>query len=284
MKVALIGYGYWGKILAKYLVQDSFFELTAIYTSQKDVVLGTNSLDDIEESKAEAVFIASPSETHYEMCHRFLSADKHVFCEKPFVKPKLAKELYALADQKEKCLYVNYIYTCSASIHKMKALLPRLGEIKQSSFMMRQYGKFYKEANAFETLGCHMLSCYHFFYGSDDITGRSIQSSEKNLKQKLIFDERKTSFDISLLTEQKNCEIRLEGENRTLVFSPLEMNTVQFISLNDTESQNFAMDEKNNIARCFSLFEAIIKKEQLDNRELVLWVAEMLYWIRNENS
>ena len=45
-----------------------------------------------------AVYIASPHETHYDYTKRALSAGKHVLCEKPFVlKKSHAEELFALA-------------------------------------------------------------------------------------------------------------------------------------------------------------------------------------------
>jgi predicted dehydrogenase len=60
----------------------------------------TDSLSELT-SKTEAVYIASPHETHYEYARYFLSAGKHVLCEKPMtLSGKQAEELYHLADEK----------------------------------------------------------------------------------------------------------------------------------------------------------------------------------------
>ena len=50
--------------------------------------------------RTDAVYIASPHETHYDYARRALIAGKHVLCEKPMVlREAEAKELFTLADQ-----------------------------------------------------------------------------------------------------------------------------------------------------------------------------------------
>lgn len=58
---------------------------------------------DIESfiEKVDAVYIATPHETHEDYCRQMLSAGKHVLCEKPMsFTQKDAEELYALAEEK----------------------------------------------------------------------------------------------------------------------------------------------------------------------------------------
>lgn len=59
--------------------------------------------DDLEKlfSSVDAIYVASPHETHYEYVKAALEHGKHVLCEKPLAfKKSEAKELYALADKK----------------------------------------------------------------------------------------------------------------------------------------------------------------------------------------
>lgn len=50
----------------------------------------------------DAVYVASPHQTHYDYCRRALEAGRHVLCEIPFVLSAAeARELYALAEEKQ---------------------------------------------------------------------------------------------------------------------------------------------------------------------------------------
>lgn len=63
--------------------------------------------DDYEAflEKIDAVYIASPHQTHYEYAKRALQNKKHVLCEKPLVFKKAeAEELYALAKEQNRVL------------------------------------------------------------------------------------------------------------------------------------------------------------------------------------
>lgn len=62
-------------------------------------------------NKVDAVYIATPHETHVDYCRQMLSAGKHVLCEKPMAFAKAdAEELFALAKEKN-CVLMEGIKT-----------------------------------------------------------------------------------------------------------------------------------------------------------------------------
>lgn len=66
--------------------------------------LGTDNLEEFWEA-IDAVYIASPHETHYAYVKMALERDKHVLCEKPLAfRKNQAEELFALAHKKNRVL------------------------------------------------------------------------------------------------------------------------------------------------------------------------------------
>lgn len=70
------------------------------FSSEFELAFATDDYDSFLQS-VDAVYIASPHDTHYEYAYKALQAGKHVLCEKPMVLCKAeAKELYTLAECK----------------------------------------------------------------------------------------------------------------------------------------------------------------------------------------
>jgi len=94
MKVAIVGYGYWGPKLVRNFnsVNDCFVKyvcdalperLTPI-TKQYPGIITTNQFDDIlNDEEVEAIIIATPVFTHFDLAKRALLKGKNVLIEKP---------------------------------------------------------------------------------------------------------------------------------------------------------------------------------------------------------
>jgi len=75
-------------------------EACCAFAATYDVPLAAGSLEELMEA-CDAVYVASPNNTHYDYCLAALEAGRHVLCETPFVLEKAqAEELYALAEAK----------------------------------------------------------------------------------------------------------------------------------------------------------------------------------------
>lgn len=81
----------------------------------------------------QAVSIATPNSTHYEICKAALNAGLHVICEKPITFTSAeAGELKILAAEKQRMIGVMYGYTGFPMIHQAREMVARgdLGEIR----------------------------------------------------------------------------------------------------------------------------------------------------------
>lgn len=85
------------------------------------------------EDGIQAVSIATPNCTHFEICKAALEAELHVICEKPLTfTVQEARELKALADYKNKLIAVMYGYSGFPMIHQAREMVRRgdLGDIR----------------------------------------------------------------------------------------------------------------------------------------------------------
>ncbi|KGQ71595.1 oxidoreductase [Chelonobacter oris] len=81
----------------------------------------------------EAVSIATPNGTHYEICKAALKADLHVICEKPLCfSVAEAEELAALAKQKQRIVGITYGYSGHQVLEEGRRLIAdgMLGDIR----------------------------------------------------------------------------------------------------------------------------------------------------------
>ena len=106
MKIAVIGVGDWGVNLIDNLSQlgvlshavDKKKHSLELISSKFPGVECLDSFDSLLESNIDAVAIATPAQSHYEIASAFLKAGKDVFIEKPMTLcSKAAGELVDIA-------------------------------------------------------------------------------------------------------------------------------------------------------------------------------------------
>lgn len=91
----------------------------------------------------EVVSIATPNNSHYEICHAALTAGLHVVCEKPLANTyEQAVELFELAKSKNKVLAVMYGYTGYEMVQQARAMI-RSGELGKVRIVRMQFAHGY---------------------------------------------------------------------------------------------------------------------------------------------
>lgn len=99
--------------VALYGVYNPHIESAQAYAERFELAMATDDIEKFMES-IDAVYVASPHETHYDYVKTALEHGKHVLCEKPMVFcRRQAEELYQLADDKN-CILMEAIKTAYA--------------------------------------------------------------------------------------------------------------------------------------------------------------------------
>jgi predicted dehydrogenase len=231
ISIALIGYGYWGKKIAESLEKSSIFIIKKIFdrNSLKSEKFTNNLIDIVEDEEIAAVFICTPSKTHFEYSKIFLLNDKHVFCEKPLALTlSEVEELFIISREKKKVIYTDYTFIFSEAIQKILGLSNN--SLKYIEISMTQFGKFYNE-DVFYTLGTHALS----------ILDEILPLNEVEFKH---FDLLRTSTGVTTTSETIFWYRGVKGRIYLSLNSPLKTREVKIFTKDSIFEYNF--DNENN--------------------------------------
>nr|BAL55174.1 oxidoreductase, Gfo/Idh/MocA family/transferase hexapeptide repeat protein [uncultured Acetothermia bacterium]BAL60215.1 oxidoreductase Gfo/Idh/MocA family/transferase hexapeptide repeat protein [Candidatus Acetothermum autotrophicum] len=171
-KLAIVGVGNWGKNLLRNFcallgeervvacdadpqrLQGARAQHPSIHTVSDFAAL-------LDDAHVDAVVIATPVVTHYELARRALLAGKHVFVEKPIaLRSQEAQELIELAERNKRVLMVDHLLEYHPAVERLKQLVQSgdLGEIFCLYSQRLNLGVIRTEENALWSLAPHDIS------------------------------------------------------------------------------------------------------------------------------
>lgn len=177
MKVSLIGLGYWGpnllRVLNKLGVVYSAHDLDINKInrfhsdpSYSNIKFSLDCLDYKED--IDAVVIATPPNTHYNLAKKFLELGKHVFVEKPMTEEYWqSEELLRLSETYNKILMVGHIFLYVSEVLKIKDIINsgEIGDLLYVHASRLNLGQFQK-SNVISDLAPHDISIFNFLVNS----------------------------------------------------------------------------------------------------------------------
>ncbi|TAN65459.1 MAG: Gfo/Idh/MocA family oxidoreductase [Magnetospirillum sp.] len=172
ISVALVGYGYWGPNLARNFSRQPGCHLSAICehhpkraAQAERAYPGTRVITDYQDILSDpgidAVLIATPVASHYDLARRALLAGKDVMIEKPLCHSLAeAEELVELAERQGCILAVDHTFLFTGAVTKLKELMDRkaLGELIYVDSVRINLGLFQQDVNVVWDLAPHDLS------------------------------------------------------------------------------------------------------------------------------
>lgn len=260
-KIALIGYGRWGKTLLPYFKR--LFDVKAVFgRSIKKKGIFTNDLAGIFSSDVDAVAIATPIGTHYKIALEALKHNKHVFCEKPLtIEPSLARELDFVATQKGLHLMTNYTYTFSKKLKEIQNDIVNSNKIGKLHTMILTLKRNFENDNVdiYWNLASHMLAVLDMFidignleFNKTDLVSqkRSVISFAGDIKGRIFVDsdfpDKETEVGFSGDVGTMTC-IDLHEREKGLIYA-----MEYFKGILDG-----SIDNKTNIARAISVTDVL---------------------------
>jgi len=179
VRAAVVGLGYWGPNLVRNMqelpgaeiayVCDSNPELLETLTRRYPAVTGTTQFADIlEDPTVDAVVIATPVGTHFNLASAALRAGKHVFVEKPLAGSSGdASALIELASERDLVLMPGHTFLYSPPVRAIKELIDAgdLGEIYFISTSRVNLGLHQTDVSVVWDLGPHDFSILRYLLG-----------------------------------------------------------------------------------------------------------------------
>jgi len=164
------GLGYWGPNLARNF--DELAELAWICDASSERLAAladrypeANRTEDFDEMlgdpELDAIAIATPVPTHYELARDALAAGKHVLVEKPpAMRAAEMDELVALAGERDRVLMPGHLLLYHPGVLKLKQLIDagELGDVLCVYGNRQNLGVIREHENALWSLGVHDLS------------------------------------------------------------------------------------------------------------------------------
>ena len=172
LKIAIIGYGYWGPNLVRnfsnldncvvsHVIDELPDRLKNVKKSYPDIDITCSLNQILENTDIDCVVIATPVSTHYNLAKKALEHNKHVLVEKPMTNSvKHAQKLIELSKKKKKVLMVDHTYLYTGAIQKIKEIIDQniIGEIQYIDSTRINLGLFQSDVNVLWDLAAHDIS------------------------------------------------------------------------------------------------------------------------------
>ena len=172
INIGIIGYGYWGPNLVRnFMANDGtnvavvcdqsparLKKAQAIYPS---VAVTGSARELIEDPRIDAVVIATPVHSHFEIAMTALQAGKHVLVEKPITSTsEQAQRLIEEADRRGLMLLVDHTFVYTGAVRKMRELIhaEAFGPVRYYDSTRVNLGLFQNDVNVLWDLAVHDLA------------------------------------------------------------------------------------------------------------------------------
>lgn len=172
IRVGVIGYGYWGPNLVRNFVELATVEVAAVADLDRtklDLVARrfpaiqttTDYQDLLRDPTIDAVAVATPVNTHFELGMATLKAGKHLWLEKPMTETSLqARRLVDYADKRNLVLHVDHTFIYTGAVRKMAELVRagELGKVLYYDSTRVNLGLFQRDISVLSDLAVHDFS------------------------------------------------------------------------------------------------------------------------------
>ena len=269
LRIGVIGLGYWGPNLVRVLDGLPGCSVTALCDLNVDrlkdfcdripTAFGTTDVSKIlTRDSVDAIVIATPTKTHFELARQALSQGIHTFIEKPLAtSSQECQQLIELAEANNLKLFVGHIFLHSAPVAKLKEMVlnDEFGEIYYMSSTRLNLGPVRHDVSALWDLAPHDISIMLELMGSAPVSVNCSGLAHLNASihdvctLNMQFENNRMGIvHVSWLDPHKKREMTVVGSKKMAIYNDLEPLEKIKVYDNGVEYQNGSKDSDGTFA------------------------------------
>jgi predicted dehydrogenase len=243
VNVGIIGYGYWGPNLVRNFSETPEANVVAVadldparlqlvQRRHPNVRTTSDFRDLFRDSSIDAVAIATPVKTHFELGMAALKAGKHLWLEKPMSQSAAeAQQLVDEADRRQRVLIVDHTFIYTGAVRKMSEVMNagELGKILYYDSTRVNLGLFQRDVSVIADLAVHDFSILDHLLSEEPVAVSAsgtnhFPGTPENLAYITLFYDSGTiaHVNVSWLAPVKVRMILLGGSQKMITYDDLE--------------------------------------------------------------
>jgi predicted dehydrogenase len=242
--VGIIGYGYWGPNLVRNFALSSGSRVVAVsdldegrLAQAQQLYNGIHTTTDyqklITDKSVDAVVIATPVATHFDLASKALQEGKHVLVTKPLASnSQQAEQLIEQSTRLNRVLMIDHTFIYTGAVNKIRELVNkgRLGDIYYYDSVRINLGLFQHDVNVIWDLAVHDLSIMDYILSPKpqavSATGMShVKNQPENIAFLTLFFENSliAHIHVNWLAPVKLRRTLISGSKNMVVYDDLEL-------------------------------------------------------------
>jgi predicted dehydrogenase len=241
--IAVIGYGYWGPNLVRNFWEVPDARLVSVCDLRTERLAGVQSRYPaveitgdlgavLNDPRIDAVAIATPVSSHFDLALRALQAGKHVFVEKPMTATtEQALRLVDEAERRRLVLAVDHTFVYTGAVQKMRELVDGggIGDVYYYDSVRVNLGLFQHDVSVIWDLAVHDLAIMDYVLPSQPVAVSAIGVSHvagepENIAYLNLFFENNliAHINVNWLAPVKIRRTLVGGSRKMIVYDDLE--------------------------------------------------------------
>ncbi len=243
VNIGVIGYGYWGPNLVRNFAETPGLtvscvadldpkKLELVQKRYPGVKTTTNFQEMINNPEIDAIAIATPVSTHFDLGMAALKANKHLWLEKPMTETTdQASQLVEEAEKRKRVLIVDHTFIYTGAVRKIAELINKgdLGDIYYYDSIRVNLGLFQRDVSVISDLAVHDFAILDYLFGVQPLSVSAVGTNHfpgtpENLSYISLFYESGmiAHCNVNWLAPVKVRQILIGGSKKMITYDDLE--------------------------------------------------------------